>query len=113
MIANLAATCEDNDGPNEGSLDPNQVLRWLQVVDNHIDKNSIEIMKLGLQTELTQSDMEGEKCPFGLYHKLGRKYTNSKVPLSIFIYALEKLGHRRHGLRAVDKLQDFGIKKPK
>jgi hypothetical protein len=98
------ATCDDNE---------NQVLKWAQEVDKHIEKSSMEILKLGLRTELTQADMETEKYPSGLYHKLKRRYHNSEVLLSRFIYALERLGHRRHGLRAVRKLHEFGIRKPK
>ena len=110
---NSVVNHDDNDGPNEGVLNQNQVLKWVQEVDSHIEESSVEIMKLGLQTELAQAEMESEKFPSGLYRKLERKYSNPEVLLSRFIYALEKLGHRRHGFRAVRKLNEFGIKKPK
>lgn len=106
-------THDDDDGPNEGILNQNQVFKWVQAVDNHIEKSSIEIMKLGLRTELAQVEMEREKFPSDLYRKLEKKYSRPEVLLSRFIYALEKLGHRRHGFRAVRKLNEFGIMKPK
>jgi hypothetical protein len=34
------------------------------------------------------------------------------VCLARFIYALERLGHRRHGYRAIDQLSDFSIVEP-
>lgn len=108
MFINPVATCDEQ---NEG--DQNQVLKWVLEVDKHIEKSSMEILKLGLRTELTRAEMEREKCPSDLYHKLKTKYRSPEVLLSRFIYALERLGHRRHGLRAVRKLHVFGIKKPK
>lgn len=113
MFVNLVANCDDNNSPNEGSLNQNQVLKWVQEVDNHIEESSIEIMNLGLQAELKRAEMETVKSASDLYHQIERKYSNSEVLLSRFIYALEKLGHRRHGFRAVKKLDEFGIKKPK
>ena len=113
MFINPVATYDNNHGPTEGVLDQNQVLKWVQEVDHHIEESSTEIMKLGLRAELNQAERETAHVPSDLYHLLRKKYTNSEVLLSRFIYALEKLGHRRHGFRAVRKLQNFGIKKPK
>ena len=92
--------------------DDNKVLMWLQVVDNHIDDNSVEIMKLGLQMELTQTKRDNAKRPSDLYHALANHYQDSEVRLSRYVYALERLGHRRHGFRAVRRLNEFSIKRP-
>ena len=89
------------------------MLRWVATVDNHIEESSIEIMKLGLRTELTQAELDPTTTPSDLYHLLERNYCDSEVLLARFIYALEKLGHRRHGLKAVRELDNFDIEKPK
>ena len=41
------------------------------------------------------------KCASDLYRTLAKHYTDLKVLLARFIYALEKLGHRRYGYRAI------------
>ncbi len=89
----------------------NNVLRWLQIVDNHIDKCSVEIMKLGLQTELTQIERDNAKTASDLYHALAN-HIESEALLASYVYGLEKLGRRRHGFRAVRRLSEFSIEKP-
>ena len=88
------------------------MLKWIQAVDNHIDENSVEIMKLGMKTELTQMRREKARKPSDLYHALANHYPDSEKQLARYVYALEKLGRRRHGFRAVRRLNDFSIKKP-
>ena len=92
--------------------DENCVLKWILTVDNNIDKDSLEIMKLGMQTELTQAQLDDAEKPSDLYHALANNYHDPDVLLARFIDALEKLGRRRYGFRAVRKLKDFSIKKP-
>ena len=89
----------------------NNVLKWVQKVDEHIDEGSLDIMKLGMRTELTETQREAAKSPSDLYFALGLHYDDPTLLLSRFIYALELLGHRRHGFRAVRKLDDFAIQK--
>ena len=93
-----------------GSND-DRVRRWLEIVDRHIDNSSIEIMKLGLRTELTQIERDKAKTASDLYRALAN-HIDSEALLARYIYALEKLGRRRHGYRAVRKLSEFSIEKP-
>ena len=68
-------------------------------------------MKLGLRGELTQTERDATHQPSDLYHALVKHY-EPPVALARYIYALERLGHRRHGRRAVTKLREFSISKP-
>ena len=88
-----------------------KVLQWLSIVDDHIDNSSIEIMKLGLRTELTQTERDKAKKASDLYHAL-TNHIESEALLARYVYALEKLGRRRHGFRAVRRLSEFSIEKP-
>ena len=90
-----------------GSND-DRVRRWLEIVDRHIDNSSVEIMKLGLRTELTQTERDKAKTASDLYYALAN-HTDSEALLARYVYALEKLGRRRHGYRAVRKLSEFSI----
>lgn len=73
-------------------------------------------MKLGLQSDLLQDDLDKATRPSNLYNALvKRRLANEwdqEVLLARFVYALEKLGHRRYGFRAVRKIENFGIKRP-
>ena len=71
----------DDDDQSEG--DQNQVLKWVLEVDKHIEKSSMEILKLGLRTDLTRAEMEREKSPSDLYHKLKRKYSNEDTQIHL------------------------------
>lgn len=68
-------------------------------------------MKLGMRGELTQTERDAAHRPSDLYHALVKHY-EEPVALARFIYALENLGHRRHGHRAVRQLSEFSIPKP-
>lgn len=71
----------------------------------------MDIMKLGMRGELTQTVRDAVLKPSDLYHALAKRY-DGPILLARFIYALEKLGHRRHGCRAVRQLSEFYISKP-
>ena len=73
-------------------------------MDEYIDSESIEILKLSTRSELTQRERDEVKRPSDLYHALANHYSDPAVQLARFIYALEKLGHRRYGSRAVREL---------
>ena len=92
--------------------DDDRVRRWLEIVDRHIDNSSVEIMKLGLRMELTQTERDKAKTASDLYHCLANHIIDSEALLARYVYALEKLGRRRHGYRAVRKLNEFSIEKP-
>ena len=68
-------------------------------------------MKLGLQTDLQETALDRAQTAAEIYILLTSKHS-IEVSLSRLIYALEKLGHRRHGFRAVRKSRDFSIEKP-
>ena len=93
-----------------GSND-DRVRKWLEIVDRHIDNSSVEIMKLGLRTELTQTERDKAKTASDLYYALAN-HIDPEALLARYVYALEKLGRRRHGYRAVRKLSEFSIEKP-
>lgn len=68
-------------------------------------------MKLGLRTDLSQAEREKATKASELYNALAEKH-DAETALPRFVYALEKLGHRRHGFRAVRQLKEFSIEKP-
>ena len=80
-------------------------------MDDHIDTESLDIMKLGMRGELTQTERDAADQPSDLYHALVKHY-EPPVALARFVYALERLGHRRHGRRAVNELSEFFISIP-
>ena len=78
------------------------VLRWIHTyVDDAVPKPScVEIMMLGMRSELTQEDWERELLPSGLYCALKRKNIYSITAdnlelLARFIFALELLKRDR------------------
>ena len=82
-------------------------MSWVVNVDELLDEESLDIMKLNFQGELTEAQLEKIRHPSDLYHALAAQcYTDTDMQLSRFIYALEKLGHRRYGCRAIRKLEE-------
>lgn len=90
----------------------NKLRKWLQVVDDHIEDCSVEIMKLGMRSEPHKAELDRANKASDIYNILANKHDQMDEALARFVYALEKLGHRRHGFRAVRKLKEFSIKKP-
>lgn len=78
--------------------------KWLAMVDNWIDEESLEIVKLGMRAELNQDLRDGVKRPSDLVNALTVHYT---IPIAVsrIIYSLEILGHRRYGYRSIRYLQ--------
>ena len=95
-----------------GNNNTDDILKWIVRVDDHIDRESFDIMKLGMRGELTQTERDIALKPSDLYHALAKHY-KQPIALARFIYALKKLGHRRHGCRAVGQLREFSISKPR
>ena len=80
-------------------------MKWLaKISKDYIDAGSLDILKLSVRSELTQEECDKVRSASDLYHALEKHYTDPKVLLARFIYALEKLGHRRYGHRAVREL---------
>ena len=104
---------DDNDEVDNDS-DSERAYAWTLRVDDHIDEESLEIMKLGMRRELTQVQRDEAKSPSDLYRALECHYRfqDSSVCLARFIYALKRLGHRRYGHRAIRQLRDFSIVEP-
>ena len=89
-----------HDAPTE-----DKTLKWVtKISDIYIDAGSLEILILSMRSELTQNECEGVKTVSDLYHALAKHYSNHIELLSRFVYALENLGHRRYGHRAVREL---------
>ena len=115
MYAQIEVRPPSEDDQDETSFtrnDDDKVHKWLQVVDDHIDDSSVEIMKLGLRTELTQTERDNAKRASDLYIALTNHYQDSEVRLARYVYALERLGRRRHGFRVVRRLKEFSVEKP-
>ena len=63
-------------------------------------------MKLSVLSELSETQCDNIVAASDLYNALKKLYTEEEVALARFIYALEKLGHRRYGCRAIRDLED-------
>lgn len=87
---------------------PQQTARdqWVAMVDDYIDKESLDILKLSVGSELNETQCQKIKIASDLYCELAQHYTDPEMRLSRFIYALEKLGHRRYGCRAIRHLEE-------
>ncbi len=95
-------------GPTE-----DEILRWVaKISDNYIDAASLDILKLSVRRELTQDECDGVESVSDLYHALAKHYTVPIVLLSRLIYALENLGHRRYGHKAVRELSRYSSLPP-
>lgn len=62
-----------------------------------------------MRSEFRQAELDTANKASDIYNILANKHDKA---FTRFVYALEKLGHRRHGFRAVRKLKEFSIKKP-
>ena len=87
-----------------------ETLRWVaKISDNYINAASLDILKLSVRSELTQDECDRIESVSDLYHALAEHYTTPKALLSRLIYALENLGHRRYGHRAVRELSRYSL----
>lgn len=75
-------------------------------VDDYITVESLDIIKLSVRSELTQVECDKIEVASDVYRELAKHYTDPEVLLARFIYALEKLGHRRYGHRAIRELKE-------
>lgn len=92
-------------GPTE-----DETLTWVtKISDDYIDAGSLDILKLSVRSELSQDECEKVKSVSDLYHALAKHYADPIVLLARFIYALENLGHRRYGHRAVRELSRYSL----
>ena len=105
LIPNI---CDDQNS----DFNSEQAYAWTLRVDDYIDEDSLEIMKLGMRSELTQAQRDESRSPSDLYHAIECRYHDSSVCLARFIYALKRLGHRRYGYRAIRQLSEFPIVEP-
>lgn len=90
---------------DESSLDENKLRRLIGRLDVHIDANGLEIMKLSMRCELSQDERDNVANASSLCYRLLEQYDRPVDFLSRLIYALEILGHRRHGYRAVRQIE--------
>lgn len=74
-------------------------------LDKDIDREGLEIMKLSMRCELRQDHVENATKASELCYHLMEYYNNAEIVVRRIIYALEILGHRRYGYRAVRKVE--------
>lgn len=76
-------------------------------LDDYIDQESLEIMKLSMRLELSQAELESVRYLSDLFRTLEKHYDNSEVLLARFMYTLKILGHGRYGERAIRGLESL------
>jgi hypothetical protein len=87
-----------------------EILRWVaKISDNYIDAASLDILKLSVRSELSQDECDRVESVSDLYHALAEHYATPRELLSRLIYALENLGHRRYGHKAVRELSRYSL----
>jgi hypothetical protein len=86
-------------------LDEDTLLKLISSIDDLIDDKGLEIMKLSMQSELTQTERDSATSPTDLLHCLKRKYITPTVLYARIAYSLEIVGHRFYGYRAVRKME--------
>ena len=74
-------------------------------IDGYIDEVGVQIMKLSMRLELSQTNIDNANHPSDLYRALADHYSDPGVALARLIYALRILGHRRYGCRAIRELE--------
>ena len=77
---------------------------WLAKLPDLIDQGSLEIIKLGLRSELKQVQLDTIRSVTDLYDVLQRVYDDPEKVFARLVYALTLLGHRRYGKFAIRKL---------
>ena len=83
------------------------VLNCMIKIDEYIDEGSVEIMKLSMRLELSQSELETAKHPSDLFHGLSKYYDHLEIVVARLMYALKILGHKRYGQRAIRELEQL------
>ena len=86
-------------------LDEDTLLKLISSIDDLIDDKGLEIMKLSMQSELTQTERDSANSPTDLLHCLKRKYITPTELYARMAYSLEIVGHRFYGYRAIRKME--------
>ena len=94
-----------NNSTIQQALDENTLLKLISSIDDLIDDKGLEIMKLSMQGELTQTERDSANSPSDLLHSLKEKYITPTVLYARIIYTLEIVGHKFYGYRAVRKME--------
>ena len=76
----------------------NKILCWLEFVDGNLEKSSNDIMYLGAYSEIANRDSDHIVQASNIYHLLREKCINDRQTLARFMFALKKLGRKRHGI---------------
>ena len=96
-------------GVDYSRLSPLQ--KWLHFVDNQIDKEGLECLKLALYTEVKYSEISKDNLkPSDLFHALEamQKSTNpTNAALSKFVYCLRSIGSSCRGKWCVIQMKDY------
>lgn len=87
--------------------DENALFKAIHVarIDDLIDDNGLELMKLSMYEELTQNEKDNSKNPSALARHLEKYYDNPQDLQERLIYTLRMLGRRHFGHRAARKLE--------
>lgn len=85
--------------------DENSLLKAIVGIDDVIDKNGLELMKLSMYEELTEAERNDAKSPSDLATYLMKHDYNPQDLLERFIYTLRMLGRRHYGHRAARNLE--------
>jgi hypothetical protein len=86
-------------------IDENAVFREIVKTDDLFDDKGLELMKLSMHEELTQTEKDGAKSPSDVARCLKEHYDNPQDLLARFIYTLRMLGRRHYGHRAARNLE--------
>ncbi len=81
------------------------MFREIVKTDDLIDDKGLELMKLSMHEELTQTEEDDAKSPSDIARYLTRHYDIPQDLLARFIYTLRMLGRRHYGHRAARNLE--------
>lgn len=86
--------------------DEDVVRKWVVQLDDLIDPESLEIIKLSLRSELKQTQLDNITRSSDLYNALknSKVYDDEHSILARIMYALMVLSHRRYGHNALRRL---------
>ena len=86
------------------------ILSWLTFVDVNITESGVHILKLGLFQEISYGKIQNLNAASSLYQALKSRLGRDRA-LARFLYALKKLGRRRHGKHCAEQF-DIQVKLP-
>ena len=91
-----------------------QLRKWLNFVDNQIDKEGLEYLKLALYSEVkySQKSKMADLKPSNLFHALEAMQEGAnptQAALSKFVYCLRSIGSSHRGKWCVMKMKEYQV----